>query len=378
MRVRSTLLSSFVVGLGILAISAHAETNFSAISGTLSLGSSGPQITLLQQILNKDPETRVASTGPGSPGQETNLFGSLTRAAVIRFQEKYAADVLSPVGLETGNGRVGAFTRAKLNAVANSATPQTTPLPLAAPSSATASAPSAVDFLVKDSEKVDIFSGDKKMTDVQQKLLAPINSAISSGNTASIVLPPITMTDMPAVVINSITPTTALPGEKITIMGQGFMANSKVYLGSDRVVRSPVRDLSGNLTFTVPPAPPQRYDLVVTAGTAVSNSKSFVIRDPRNPPIRIDSIAPATTTYNGTITIIGSGFAPTNNTIVTPFQTYTGISSKDGKSMSIVIAPERLKTAADVGNKTSNIPVSVSIVNEYGFSEGSKVFTLTL
>lgn len=84
---------------------------------TLSVGSSGHQVTLLQKLLNQDADTRIASSGPGSPGNETAYFGSLTRLAVIRFQEKYADKILVPAGLTSGNGRVGLYTRAKLNSL---------------------------------------------------------------------------------------------------------------------------------------------------------------------------------------------------------------------------------------------------------------------
>lgn len=97
---------SFVMG-------ASAQTN--AFTTNLMLGSSGPQVVMLQQILNRDPETRVASTGPGSPGNETSYFGPLTKAAVMRFQEKYASEVLAPAGLIRGSGYVGPYTIAKLN-----------------------------------------------------------------------------------------------------------------------------------------------------------------------------------------------------------------------------------------------------------------------
>jgi len=72
-------------------------------------------VRYLQILLNTDIETRVAFSGNGSTGEETTKFGDLTEDAVIRFQEKYGSEILTPANLSSGTGYVGVLTRKKLN-----------------------------------------------------------------------------------------------------------------------------------------------------------------------------------------------------------------------------------------------------------------------
>jgi|GEM_PF-1914273 peptidoglycan hydrolase-like protein with peptidoglycan-binding domain len=117
---RAASLSFIAILLALsFGISAEAQSSGSTtFTANLFPGVSSPQVVALQKILNESPDTRIASAGPGSPGNETPYFGTLTKAAVIRFQQKYASQVLTPAGLTQATGFVGAYTRSLLNAFA--------------------------------------------------------------------------------------------------------------------------------------------------------------------------------------------------------------------------------------------------------------------
>jgi hypothetical protein len=168
---RTSFLSLTVI-LFILSFGteAHAETNAAnLLTENLSFGSKSAQVVLLQQILNRDIDTRIASTGPGSPGNESNYFGSLTKAAIARFQEKYAGEVLTPASLTRGNGYVGSYTRAKLNALSGVTLGISTVSSTSSPLTSPAIPPLSVATPQNPNQKnIDLYIGAMKKAGLKQ------------------------------------------------------------------------------------------------------------------------------------------------------------------------------------------------------------------
>lgn len=94
----------------VLAQKGKAVENCSRITENLSFGmADNEQVRCLQQFLKDQGQ------GIYPEGLITGNFYALTKEAVIRFQEKYREEILSPFGLEKGTGFVGEKTRAKIN-----------------------------------------------------------------------------------------------------------------------------------------------------------------------------------------------------------------------------------------------------------------------
>ncbi len=91
--------------------SSSAPVGVSAVfTKALVVGATHSDIKRLQQLLNSDPDTKIAASGVGSSGKETMYFGPATKKAVQKFQVKYK---IAKAG-DAGYGNVGPMTRAML------------------------------------------------------------------------------------------------------------------------------------------------------------------------------------------------------------------------------------------------------------------------
>ncbi len=118
------ILALTATALPFSAFAQTADTSAVRIPQTFQFGKNlkvgqtiSPDIMYLQRFLNLSPTTQIAETGAGSNSQLTNYFGLKTKDAVMRFQNIYKSEVLTPAGLTMPTGNVGEYTRKKINAL---------------------------------------------------------------------------------------------------------------------------------------------------------------------------------------------------------------------------------------------------------------------
>jgi peptidoglycan hydrolase-like protein with peptidoglycan-binding domain len=269
-----------------------------AFSRNLSLGARGEDVRTLQVFLNKNIKTRVAESGPGSPGQETDFFGPLTKKTVIKFQELYANDVLVPVGLTRGTGFVGPSTIKKLNELSNS------------------SLSTALDTLTT-------YEFNNTFSEIN------ITNKETSGTAPEISNEELTIT-FPSVY-------SGLPGTKLTLTGTGFDSRTVALFDGEEVATF-VKDET-SLHFFVPAISPGRYDVLAVNDKNASNGVQFTVEEPGATQPKIVRLEPKSGTGEARVTIRGEGFSKTANRIYTGYSVLENVPSTDGRTLEITLRP---------------------------------------
>ncbi len=108
-----------------LVLPPTTSSNTTIFTRDLTFGSVGTDVIALQRFLNSRGYI-ISTTGPGSPGNEINVFGSRTQAALARFQ--------ASVGITPASGYFGPITRTFVNALG---TPVQTPITPSTPTAPT-------------------------------------------------------------------------------------------------------------------------------------------------------------------------------------------------------------------------------------------------
>jgi len=136
-------------------IAGQATTGMVCFNTDLQQGMTSNDVKNLQIVLNKDAATQVASSGVGSPGNETTYFGSLTLAAVKKFQASKGI---------INTGYVGPLTRAQLNALYCTPTTTTTTAPGETTTTTSASATegtlTVTQYAIPASGTVTVYGGN--------------------------------------------------------------------------------------------------------------------------------------------------------------------------------------------------------------------------
>jgi|GEM_PF-1281913 len=111
----STVISTAASSTPVVT-SGNGSSVIELFNTNLRFRASGNDVKRLQQFLNAQGFV-VSKTGVGSVGNESTYFGIGTRAALVKFQEKYTAEILTPNGLAKGSGLFFTSTRAQVNKI---------------------------------------------------------------------------------------------------------------------------------------------------------------------------------------------------------------------------------------------------------------------
>ncbi|MFA7310038.1 MAG: IPT/TIG domain-containing protein [Candidatus Paceibacterota bacterium] len=343
------LLSALSAGVASAQVYSYYPTTGSScvtLTRDLAVGSRGSDVTSLQRfLLNQNYQ------GSGS-WMVTGYFGVATQAAVRNFQQSHGLAV---------SGAADASTRA---AIAN----------CGAPSNVNTN----YNYNYNYNNNPYLYPS------------TPVNPVYPT-------YPPFNVhPGYNAVTLTALSASSAIAGSAVTITGTGFdYSNNTVYIGSMPI--SNIASFSGtSLTFTVP-AYLSGSQLVYVANTrGTSNSLALTVipgsntctypysgscgcsygynTNCTNGMPTITYLSPTSGAVSSSVTVFGSGFSTSGNTVHFGQGIITNLGSADGRSVSFIV-PTQLTGygTATVGLGTYN----VSVTNAAGYTSNTLPYTVT-
>lgn len=311
-------------------------TSFS-FNNNVTLGDEGNDVLELQKVLNRNIATRVAASGPGSSGNETIYFGPLTKMAVVRFQEFYRDEILTPIGLFIGTGYVGPHTIKKLNELVDGTSISST-----VPSTSSQS-----QELPLDISQLNIFKTSDELTLSFPSLYEGAH------------------------------------GTELTIFGSGFTQKDNTVHFDSNTITSISSQTGSEITFTISQTiPAGAYDIFVTNTKGRSSGTVFFsVTDVGASSPVINFITPTEGLYGEEVTITGTGFTQDGNNIRTSYGVIERVASADGKTLTFRVLPAPEVPELQVGvNLGQGIewPIWIYVANENGISASPGKFLLKI
>ena len=415
-------------GLLLLSVSSVFAGTELIFTRNLTQGTSGPDVLMLQKVLNSNPVTQIALQGAGSPGNESDFFGARTRAAVIKFQELYIDEILTPLGLTRGPGGVGPYTIAKLNQIIE-ANPSAfgVSTTTASSSSETTTNPNGNGSTTSTANPLPRFTlPASNNTSSATRLTLPTSNPPQSDHFE--VNTNVTDNQKPRLTITYTAKAAALPEAKLTLNGSGFDKSTKVVLeagimpkgkedatlktGAGRRIR-PESSKDQGLVFTIPQMTPGFYKLYVenTDNASTSNKIQFVVmnkqfidyiteqkqkafdqangKDDDNKGSGYDAgeknyhqptilMMEPRVVRGGTLVTLGGMNFTNNNQIITNAGTISYIPSPDGNHISFLMPTYSATTTNKEVTKSVTVPGEIKILNLQGESDSFTMFKYLL